>query len=207
MLVALVIFLGLALDISVDTCTYQSIKPPCIHRLMRPIAGSPRDICQHHGSWSPLVAPHFPTMAENDAFKERVGKVRYIPLSMFRIESRHEISLEKLEAHLGKAVPEIALPLRVEQFTYGQVITPRFLSSEMLTRQSNPTYFLTDNNGVKYVLRKKPGGTLLSKTAHAIEREYHVLAALENTDVPIPKVYCLCEDNDVLGTPFYVLSQ
>jgi len=146
-------------------------------------------------------------MAENDAFKERVGKVRYIPLSMFRIESRHEISLEKLEAHLGKAVPEIALPLRVEQFTYGQVITPRFLSSEMLTRQSNPTYFLTDNNGVKYVLRKKPGGTLLSKTAHAIEREYHVLAALENTDVPIPKVYCLCEDNDVLGTPFYVLSQ
>jgi len=77
----------------------------------------------------------------------------------------------------------------------------------MLTGQSNPTYFLTDNNEVKYVLRKKPPGKLLSKTAHAIEREYQVLAALENTDVPVPKVYCLCEDNDVLGTPFYVLSQ
>jgi aminoglycoside phosphotransferase (APT) family kinase protein len=44
----------------------------------------------------------------------------------------------------------------------------------------------------------------LSKTAHAIEREYQVLAALSDTDVPTPKVYCLCEDNDVLGTPFYV---
>jgi Phosphotransferase enzyme family len=45
----------------------------------------------------------------------------------------------------------------------------------------------------------------LSKTAHAIEREYQVLAALANTDVPTPKVYCLCQDSDVLGTPFYVL--
>ena len=45
----------------------------------------------------------------------------------------------------------------------------------------------------------------MSKTAHAIEREYQVLAALANTDVPTPKVYCLCQDNNVLGTPFYVL--
>jgi aminoglycoside phosphotransferase (APT) family kinase protein len=54
------------------------------------------------------------------------------------------------------------------------------------------------------VLRKKPPGKLLSKTAHAIEREYQVLAALADTDVPTPKVFCLCQDNDVLGTPFYV---
>jgi len=65
-------------------------------------------------------------MAEDDAFKERVGKVRYIPPSMLPIESRHEISLEKLEAYLRKAVPEIVLPLRVEQFTYGQVINLNF---------------------------------------------------------------------------------
>ena len=70
--------------------------------------------------------------------------------------------------------------------------------------QSNPTYFLTDSKKRKYVLRKKPPGKLLSKTAHAIEREYQVLAALAKTDVPTPKVYCLCEDNHVLGTPFYV---
>lgn len=55
------------------------------------------------------------------------------------------------------------------------------------------------------MLRKKPPGTLLSKTAHAVEREFKVLDALgRNTDVPVPKVYLLCEDNDILGTPFYV---
>jgi len=45
----------------------------------------------------------------------------------------------------------------------------------------------------------------MSKTAHAVEREYQVLAALADTEVPTPKVYCLCEDDQVLGTPFYVV--
>ena len=47
----------------------------------------------------------------------------------------------------------------------------------------------------------------MSKTAHAVEREYQVLAALADIDVPTPKVYCLCQDNEVLGTPFYVSLQ
>jgi aminoglycoside phosphotransferase (APT) family kinase protein len=55
------------------------------------------------------------------------------------------------------------------------------------------------------VLRKKPPGSLLSSTAHAVEREFRVLDALgKNTNVPVPKVYLLCEDNSILGTPFYV---
>ena len=54
-------------------------------------------------------------------------------------------------------------------------------------------------------MRKKPPGQLLSKTAHAVEREFRVLDALgKSSDVPVPKVYALCEDNSVLGTPFYV---
>lgn len=58
--------------------------------------------------------------------------------------------------------------------------------------QSNPTYFLTDASGTKYVMRKKPPGTLISKTAHAIEREYRIIKAVgENTKAPVPKVYCL----------------
>ncbi len=47
---------------------------------------------------------------------------------------------------------------------------------------------------------------LLSKTAHSIEREYQVLKALgDNTNIPVPRVYLLCNDNSVIGTPFYVL--
>jgi aminoglycoside phosphotransferase (APT) family kinase protein len=53
-------------------------------------------------------------------------------------------------------------------------------------------------------MRKKPPGRLMSKTAHAVEREYMALKALQDTAVPVPKVYCLCEDESVLGTPFYV---
>lgn len=70
--------------------------------------------------------------------------------------------------------------------------------------QSNPTYLLKtpDKN---YVLRRKPPGVLL-KSAHAVDREYRVMRALENTAVPVPKVYALCEDDSVIGSTFFVMQ-
>jgi aminoglycoside phosphotransferase (APT) family kinase protein len=56
------------------------------------------------------------------------------------------------------------------------------------------------------VMRKKPPGKLVSKTAHQVEREYKIIHALEKTDVPVPKAYCLCEDEKVVGTPFYIME-
>lgn len=55
-------------------------------------------------------------------------------------------------------------------------------------------------------MRKKPPGKLLSKTAHKVDREYRIIHALEKTDVPVPKAYCLCEDDSVVGTPFYIME-
>jgi aminoglycoside phosphotransferase (APT) family kinase protein len=55
-------------------------------------------------------------------------------------------------------------------------------------------------------MRKKPPGKLLSKTAHKVEREYRIIHALEKTDVPVPKAMCLCEDDSVVGTPFYIME-
>jgi aminoglycoside phosphotransferase (APT) family kinase protein len=55
-------------------------------------------------------------------------------------------------------------------------------------------------------MRKKPPGKLVSKTAHQVEREYKIIHALENTDVPVPKAYCLCENDEVIGTPFYIME-
>jgi aminoglycoside phosphotransferase (APT) family kinase protein len=55
-------------------------------------------------------------------------------------------------------------------------------------------------------MRKKPPGKLVSKTAHQVEREYKIIHALENTDVPLPKAYCLCENDEVIGTPFYIME-
>ncbi|TDH71074.1 hypothetical protein CCR75_004677 [Bremia lactucae] len=72
--------------------------------------------------------------------------------------------------------------------------------------QSNPTYLLTmATSNAKYVLRKKPPGQILP-SAHAVEREYRVLRALEHTDVPVPRAVILCEDLTVLGTPFYLME-
>jgi aminoglycoside phosphotransferase (APT) family kinase protein len=70
--------------------------------------------------------------------------------------------------------------------------------------QSNPTYLLSAG-GQRYVLRKKPAGQLLP-SAHAVEREYRVITALSATDVPVARTFCLCEDVDVIGTPFYVME-
>ncbi|OCT49680.1 Phosphotransferase enzyme family domain protein [Cladophialophora carrionii] len=72
--------------------------------------------------------------------------------------------------------------------------------------QSNPSYKLTDSRGQRFVLRKKPPGKLLTRAAHQIEREYRVIRALNGTDIPVPKVYCLCEDSSVIGTPFYIME-
>jgi aminoglycoside phosphotransferase (APT) family kinase protein len=70
--------------------------------------------------------------------------------------------------------------------------------------QSNPT-FLLNGASRRYVLRKKPAGKLLA-SAHAIEREYRVMAALAQTAVPVPKMLCLCEDVSILGAPFFLMS-
>ncbi|KAK7976386.1 oligopeptide transporter 2 [Apiospora arundinis] len=105
---------------------------------------------------------------------------------------RQPIDVQSLQGYLAHEAPQIHIPLEIKQFGFGQ---------------SNPTYQLTSVSTKKrYVLRKKPTGNLLSKAAHKVEREYRILKALEQTDVPVPKVYCLCEDESVIGTPFYVME-
>lgn len=70
--------------------------------------------------------------------------------------------------------------------------------------QSNPTYRLS-TPARDYVLRRKPTGPLLPK-AHAIEREFKVLRALENTAVPAPRVFAYCDDPALVGAPFYLME-
>jgi aminoglycoside phosphotransferase (APT) family kinase protein len=100
------------------------------------------------------------------------------------VEERHRIDVAALEKFLGFKI------LEVEQFKGGQ---------------SNPTYRLTASSGKKYVLRRKPPGKLLP-SAHAVEREYRVIAALHPTGFPVAKPHVLCEDESVIGTAFYVMD-
>jgi acyl-CoA dehydrogenase len=70
--------------------------------------------------------------------------------------------------------------------------------------QSNPTYLLTSGQQ-RYVLRKKPPGPLLP-SAHAVDREYRVMQALQNSAVPVPKLFAFSEELEIVGTPFYIME-
>lgn len=70
--------------------------------------------------------------------------------------------------------------------------------------QSNPTYQLETPSNF-YVLRAKPSGALLP-SAHAIDREFRVMRALEQTQVPVPRMLAYCDDAAIIGAPFYVMS-
>jgi aminoglycoside phosphotransferase (APT) family kinase protein len=71
--------------------------------------------------------------------------------------------------------------------------------------QSNPTYFV-DYANRRMVLRKKPAGPLLP-SAHAIDREHRVMAALQSTDVPMPRMLLYHPSDNLIGTPFYVMER
>lgn len=70
--------------------------------------------------------------------------------------------------------------------------------------QSNPTYRV-DAGEHRWVLRRKPPGVLLA-SAHAVDRDYRVMSALAGTDVPVPRVHALCEDDAVIGSTFVVMD-
>ena len=55
-------------------------------------------------------------------------------------------------------------------------------------------------------MRKQPPGRLLSRTAHRVDREYRIIHALFDTDVPVPQAISLCQDGEVIGTPFYIME-
>ena len=71
--------------------------------------------------------------------------------------------------------------------------------------RSNLTYEVSDGTRT-WVVRRPPLGHVLA-TAHDMGREYRVITALRDTDVPVPLTYALCTDPDVLGAPFYVMSK
>ena len=70
--------------------------------------------------------------------------------------------------------------------------------------QSNPTFRLSTGDR-HFVLRKKPPGQLIA-SAHAIDREYRVMKALQGSSVPVPRMFAYCEDESIVGTPFYLME-
>ncbi len=106
------------------------------------------------------------------------------------VADEQRFDMSALERWLRGQLPDLRAPLTVEQFRGGQ---------------SNPTFLLTAGDGAHYVLRRKPGGPLLP-SAHAVDREFRVIRALAGSAVPVARALCLCTDDGVIGSMFYVMS-
>lgn len=105
------------------------------------------------------------------------------------MSDKFDFDTEKLATYLNNHLDDFNGPISAEKFAGGQ---------------SNPTFLLTTPNK-QYVLRRKPPGKLLHG-AHAVDREFKVLAALYDSNVPVAKALHLCEDDDIIGSMFYVME-
>ena len=107
------------------------------------------------------------------------------------VSDSHAFDVDALSTWLAPRLGGFDGPLRVEMFKGGQ---------------SNPTYKLV-TGGQTYVMRAKPGPVAkLLPSAHAIEREFAVMSGLHGTQVPVPRMHVLCEDESVIGRAFYIME-
>lgn len=105
------------------------------------------------------------------------------------------------------SAPQAQLPMEaLAQYLQAQGLTGNgpLTLSPLSGGQSNPTFRLGSGDR-HYVLRKKPPGQLIP-SAHAIDREYRVMKALQGSDVPVPRMFAYCEDGSIVGTPFYLME-
>jgi aminoglycoside phosphotransferase (APT) family kinase protein len=105
------------------------------------------------------------------------------------VQSHLELDISRLTPWLKSNVEGFSGPLTVKEFKGGQ---------------SNPTYQLVTPDK-RYVLRRKPPGILMH-SAHAVDREFRVIDALGHANFAVPKAFALCEDDNILGTMFYVME-
>ena len=107
------------------------------------------------------------------------------------VAERQRFDVAALESYLSAQVDGFAGPMTVEQFKGGQ---------------SNPTFKLIPPRKT-YALRSKPGpAARLLASAHAVDREFRVMSGLSGSEVPVATMYCLCEDESVIGRAFYVMA-
>lgn len=103
--------------------------------------------------------------------------------------SPDRLDLKRLDRYLRDELPWLGELRDARKFSDGQ---------------SNPTFLLSFASG-QYVLRRQPAGELL-KSAHAVDREFRVIDALQGSEVPVPRAIHLCTDRDVIGSLFFLMS-
>jgi aminoglycoside phosphotransferase (APT) family kinase protein len=106
------------------------------------------------------------------------------------VELPEGIDAEGLEAWFRGNAPSVEPPLGYRRISGGR---------------SNLTFEVSDRAGGRWALRRPPLGKRLG-SAHDMGREHKVISALAATEVPVPPVVGLCEEESVNGAPFYVME-
>jgi aminoglycoside phosphotransferase (APT) family kinase protein len=106
------------------------------------------------------------------------------------ISSAPEFEPERVDTFLRSSLGGLSGSMQIERVAGGQ---------------SNSTFYVTYSNR-RLVLRKQPAGEILA-SAHAVDREYRILRALEDTDIPVPRALLFHPERDLVGTPFYVMER
>jgi aminoglycoside phosphotransferase (APT) family kinase protein len=106
-----------------------------------------------------------------------------------KVRPGEELDLSKLEPYLRRHFPDVTGPLSIQQYPGGH---------------SNLTY-MVQLGGRELVLRRPPFGSKV-KTAHDMGREFRVLSKLHSVYSPAPNVVSYCEDESILGVPFYLME-
>lgn len=115
--------------------------------------------------------------------------VNHLPV-LTPVRDAHRFDENRLATYLSSNLAGFTGDLSLRQYVGGS---------------SNPT-FLIESGGNQWVMRKRPPGTLLP-SAHQVEREYRVMHALRDSDVPVPEMLHFCEDESVIGQTFYIMSK
>ncbi len=111
-----------------------------------------------------------------------------------QVNPAHRFDISRLEEWCRTNIPEFGTVREIIQISGGV---------------SNPTFFLSTEQGSKqheFVLRKQPPGKLLP-SAHQVDREYRIMTALADSDVPVPHTRALCTDTGIIGTTFYLMER
>ncbi|XP_075690915.1 acyl-CoA dehydrogenase family member 10 [Rhinoderma darwinii] len=195
----------------VDRSQFDVIVESCIEGIGKP---DPRiyQLCAKRLGVQPTEAIFLDDIGQNLKVAAQLGfhtiKVNNVKDALKDLENLLGFPLNGFVPNTRSVRPAMDIP-RESLTKYLENIFGEELSGALLVRQfshgqSNPTYYVQFNEK-QLVLRKKPPGKLLP-AAHAVEREYRILKAIGEAGVPVPKVFNLCEDSSIIGTPFYLME-
>jgi aminoglycoside phosphotransferase (APT) family kinase protein len=103
-------------------------------------------------------------------------------------------------------LPPLLVRRPLEAFLDAQGLGSGPLEAEPVGEGHSNVTYLVHRDGGSWVLRRPPRPPL-PPSAHDVLREARLLSAVQDADVRTPRVLATCDDEAVIGAPFYVMER